>query len=231
MTAEQARDEAMVAFNAGHDTSAAGLAWFWRMVTTHPAVLERLIAEVDEVLGSRPATFDDLPRLAFTEMAVKEALRLYPPTWILFIREATDDVRLGEAVFPKGTWAYLSPFVTHRDPRYFPDPLVYDPERFSPERIEQIPEWAYFPFGGGPHVCIGAGFASMEMVLIAATVLQQFRPAIASGQGPIELEPFISLRPRGGLQLRMTRRGKTMLSTGDAPSGADANPNPASPPR
>jgi cytochrome P450 len=206
MTDEQARDEAMTLFNAGHDSTAAGLTWIWYLVAKHPAVQARIMEEIDAALGDRPATGMDLPRLAYTEQVVKEALRLYPPTWSLFPREALTDVKIGGYVLPKGSWVSILPWVMHRDRRWFPEPERFDPERFGPGRLEQIPKYAYIPFGAGPHICIGSAFATMEMTLVLATVLQQFRVELAPGQRDAEPEPLIALRPRGGVRLTLTRR-------------------------
>src|SRR5262249_19518954 len=138
---------------------------------------------VELVLGERPASIGDLPRLQYTGMVVKESLRLYPPIWDLTTREAVSNVELGGYEFPKGSWIALAPYVTQRDPRYFPNPHQFDPERFAAGRAEQIPPYAYFPFGAGPHVCIGNTFAMMEMTLVVATIWQQFRLALGPEQG------------------------------------------------
>jgi cytochrome P450 len=212
MSDEQARDEAMTMFNAGHDSTAAGLAWIWYLVAKHPEVESRLIEEVDTVLGTRAATLADVPRLAYTDIVIKETLRLYPPTWTLFAREAIAEVEIGGYPIPKGAWLYTFPFVTQRDSRFFANPLVFDPDRFSPARIDEIPQFAYFPFGGGPRACIGSAFATMEMTLIVATVLQRYRLRLAAGQGEVELEPLISLRPKGGLRVAVARRNEPALA-------------------
>jgi cytochrome P450 len=223
MTDEQARDEAITLFNAGQDTTAAGLTWLWYLVATHPEVAEKLRDEAQQVLavrneaqqvlgvreeaaqvlGERPATYADLPSLPNTTMVVKESLRLYPPTWALIPREALEDVPLGDFVIPKGGWVYIYPWVLHRDPRFFPDPERFDPERFAPGRIESIPQHAYIPFGAGPHVCIGNTFATMEMVLAVTTIVSRVRLTLPPNAPPIVVEPHIAIRPRGGLTLRV----------------------------
>jgi cytochrome P450 len=215
MTDEQARDEAMTLFNAGHDSTAAGLAWVWYLVAKHPEVQARIVAEVDAALGGRPAAAEDLPRLAYAERVVKEALRLYPPTWSLFAREAVADVEVGGYTLPRGSWVAMFPYVLHRDPRWFPEPERFDPERFAPGRVEQVPPLAYVPFGAGPHACIGNAFASMEMVLILATVLQQVRVELAPGQGDAEPEPLIALRPKGGVRVKVKRRAPAPAASED----------------
>lgn len=205
MTDEQARDEAMTLFNAGHDTTAAALAWTWYLVATHPEVEARLREEAESVLGSRDPTYDDVSKLKYAEMVVKESMRLYPPTWGLFGREAVEDLTLGPYHVPKGTWAYIFPWVTHRDGRFFENPESFDPERFAPGRVENIPQYAYVPFGAGPHVCIGKGLAMTEMTLIVPMVIRQFRLELPAEE-TVEPEPLLSLRPKGGLRLTVTRR-------------------------
>jgi len=157
------------------------------------------------VLSDRAATLADVARLPYTEMVVKESMRLYPPTWTLFPRETVAPVELGGFTIPKGAWVYVFPYVTHRDPRFFENPENFDPERFAPGRSEKIPQYAYFPFGGGPRACIGNAFATMEMILIVATVLQKFRLKLTADQTSVEPEPLISLRPKGGLRVAIHR--------------------------
>ncbi|MGD9723242.1 MAG: cytochrome P450 [Pirellulales bacterium] len=208
MNDEQARDEAVTLFNAGHDTTAAALAWIWYLVARHPEVEQRLVEEVDAVLGGRAGTYSDVARLPYTEMVVKESLRINPPTWSLVPREAVQPVELGGYTIPGGSWVYTFPWMTQRDPRFFPEPEKFDPERFSPGRVESIPQYAYFPFGAGPRVCIGNTFATMEMILILASVLQKFRVRLAPGQGEAEPEPLIAIRPKGGLRVSLEARTK-----------------------
>jgi cytochrome P450 len=208
MTDEQARDEAMTLFNAGHDTTAAALAWVWYMVASHREVEERLIEEVDTVLGGNLPTLADVGRLPYVEMVIKESLRLHPPTWALVPREVVEPFELDGYSVARGSWVYIFPYVTQRDPRFFTDPETFDPERFSPARIDEIPQHAFIPFGGGPRVCVGEKFAMMEMILIVATVLQKMRVKLAPEQGPVEPEPLIAIRPKGGLQLTISRRAE-----------------------
>jgi cytochrome P450 len=205
MSDEQARDEAVTMFNAGHDSTAAALAWIWYLVARHPEVEERLVEERDRVLGSRAATADDLPNLAYIEWVVRESLRLYPPVWALFARVPQTDVELGGYMISAGSWVYIFPWVTQRDARFFENPERFDPERFAPGRVETIPQYAWIPFGGGPHVCIGQTLATSEMVLIVATVLQKFRLRFAPDQ-PREVvpEPLLAIRPKDGLRMTLT---------------------------
>jgi cytochrome P450 len=212
MTDEQARDEAMTLFNAGHDTTAAGLTWLWYLVATHRNVEEALRDEAHAVLGGRPATYGDLARLKYTTTVVKESLRIYPPTWSLIPRVALEDVPVGQYVLPKGGWIYIYPWVLHRDPRFFPEPERFDPERFGPGRVEKIPQHAYIPFGAGPHVCIGNTFATMELVLAVSTLVQRYRFAFPTEHPPVVPEAYIAIRPRHGLRIDLE----------DAPSSAFA---------
>lgn len=206
MSDQQARDEALTLFNAGHDSTAAGLSWLWYLVAQHPVVEARMVEEVDQVLAGRAAAYADVARLPYTEMVVKETLRLMPPTWALFAREAIGPTELGGYTLPRGSWVYIFPYVTQRDPRFFEHPEKFDPERFSPNHIDKIPQCAYIPFGAGPRACIASAFATMEMVLIAATVLQRYRIKLAADQPPVVPEPLISMRPQGGLRVALTRR-------------------------
>lgn len=206
MTDEQARDEAVTMFRGGHDTTAAGLAWILYLLARHPDVQRRVEEEVDTVLQSRPATFVDLPQLRYTEMVVKETLRLYPPIWALFGRETLADTELGGFTLPRGAQLLILPWGLHRNPKFFDNAETFDPERFSPERSKSMTPDAYIPFGLGPHLCIGVGFAMMQMTLTIATVLQRFRWALSPGQGAVEPQPHVAIRPKGGLPLVATRR-------------------------
>jgi cytochrome P450 len=206
MTDEQARDEAMVLFLAGHDTTAAALAWVSYLLARHPEVQRRLAAEVRTVLGGREPTADDVARLPYTEAVLKETLRLYPPAWIWFAREAVEDVELGGFTIPRGGIVYVTPWVTQRDPRWFPEPARFNPDRFTPGHTAALPPCAYFPFGAGPRVCVGNAFAMTEMVLVMACLAQRFHLALAPDQGEPELSPLLALRPRGGVWLTAVPR-------------------------
>jgi cytochrome P450 len=209
MTDQQARDEAVTLFNAGHDSTSAALAWACYFLARDPAVQERLREEVEVVLAGRVVTFEDLPRLSFADRVVKESLRLCPPTPVLFNREAITEVEVGGYRLPRGSLAILSPYVTQRDPRWFPEPERFDPDRFAPGRVEDIPEYAYFPFGAGPHVCVGNAFALMEITLVVATLVQRFHIELTPGQEDLEPELKVSLRPKGGVWVKQVAHRPT----------------------
>ena len=197
----QARDEVVTIFFAGHETAAATLAWVFYLLSQHPEVEERMRAEMDRVLEGRLPTFGDLPQLLYTQQVIQEVLRLYPAAY-LFAREAlVEDVLDGYRI-PTNTMIFISPFVSHRDLNYWPDPERFDPDRFTPEQAASRPRHVYFPFGEGPHVCIGNSFAMMEMQLILSMVLQRFRLQLVSDH-PIVPKPEATLRPRGGVKMML----------------------------
>ncbi len=204
MDERQVRDETVTLFLAGNDTTYNALLWVWYLLSQNPAAEAKLQAELAAVLGGRLPTMADLPRLPYLEMIIKETLRLYPSAWA-FVREATSDVEIGGMTFHKGATFTVSPYATHHDPRFFPQPEKFMPERFSAENEPTIPKYAYFPFGGGPRVCIGNAFAMMEMKLIVATIAQHFTLALASGHR-VELEAYISLRPKYGMKMVVQER-------------------------
>jgi cytochrome P450 len=181
MTDRQLHDEIMTLFLAGHETTANVLSWTWFLVGQNPHVEEKLIAELERVLGGRLPTPADLPRLLYTDMVLREAMRLYPPVWVIG-RRALAPFRLGEYELPADTNVLISQLIVHHDARYFPEPECYDPERWSPgdPRAASLPRFAYFPFGGGPRVCVGAGFAMMEAVLLLATIAQKYQVQVYS---------------------------------------------------
>jgi cytochrome P450 len=198
------RDEAATLFVAGHDTTSASLAWVWYALSQNPKIEERAIQEIDQALAGRPPTFEDLPRLKYVEMVVKETMRLYPASAFLFGREALEPVELAGYQLRRGAWVFISPYIVQHDARNFPEPERFDPERFAPGRINEIPPYAYIPFGGGPRICIGNAFAVMEMTLLTATVLQRYR--LCLDQPPPALELEIVLRPKDGLRMRAVPR-------------------------
>jgi len=204
MTDLQLRDEAITIFLAGHETTANALTWTWYLLSEHPDVEQRLHRELDSILAGRLPTAEDFPRLQYTEMVITEAIRLYPPAWIIG-RRALKDYKLGPYIVPAGAIVIMSPYVMHRDPRYFPDPFRFDPDRWTPEARASRPQFSYFPFGGGPRRCIGEGFAMMESIMVLATLAQKWSLRRAPDQ-PIALQPLITLRPRHGMRMVLMSR-------------------------
>ena len=197
MTDVQLRDEAMTLFLAGHETTALTLSWTWYLLAQHPAVEEKLAAEWAAVLGDRLPTSDDLPRLAYTEHVIQEAMRVYPPVYLIG-REPLTDVELGGYRVRKGTTVFFSQWVSHRDPRYFDDPEAFRPERWADGLARRLPKYAYYPFGGGPRVCLGNSFAMMEAVLLLATIGRRWRFTLEPDP-PVTPWPTITLKPRPGV--------------------------------
>jgi cytochrome P450 len=205
-TDEQVRDQCMTLLIAGHDTTAAGLTWLFYCLARHPQIAARVHEELDAVLGGREPTANDLPRLSYTDRVVKETLRLYPPAVAVFMRQALTDVEIAGYTLTQGSLVQIFSYICQHDPRWFPEPERFDPDRFLPERQQSIPPFAYFPFGGGPRICIGNTFAMMEMTLVAATLLQHLQVELAPGQAEAKPVPLMSLRPRCEVRLHWTRR-------------------------
>ncbi len=204
MTDLQLRDEVFTMITAGHETTANALNWTLHLLDRNPKQWELLGAEVDRVLGGRAPTLEDLPQLVYVDAVIKESMRLYPPVWVVARSLEEDDV-IGGFTIPGGTWVFLSPWVTHRDPRFWREPELFDPQRFLSGELEQQPKYAYFPFAGGPRVCIGNGFALMEAKVILAMVAQRYRMRSAPGH-QVELEQTLTLRPKNGLMMLAERR-------------------------
>jgi cytochrome P450 len=203
MTDQQVRDEAMTLFLAGHETTALTLAWTWYVLATNPAEEEKLVAEVRSVLGDRPPTVADLPRLQHTERIIQEAMRLYPPAYI-FGREALTDTMVGDYPVPRGRTILMSQWVVHRDPRFWPRADEFVPDRWI-DGPAGLPKYAYFPFGGGPRLCIGNTFAMMETVLVLAAIAQRYRFTLVEGH-PVVPWPTFTLRPQNGIKAVLARR-------------------------
>jgi cytochrome P450 len=204
MTDIQLRDEVITIFLAGHETTANTLTWTWHLLSEHPEIESRLHHELDIELADRLPTVEDLPHLRYTEMVITEALRLYPPAWIMG-RRALRDYQLGPYVVPAGSIVIMSPYVIHHDDRYFPDPFRFDPDRWTPEARASRPQFWFFPFGGGPRRCIGEGFAWTEAIMVIATLAQRWNLRRLPGD-PIALQPLITLRPRHGIRMVLTGR-------------------------
>ena len=200
----QVRDEAVTLFSAGHETTANTLNWTWLLLAQNPDAEAKLHEELDTVLAGRTPTLADLKQLPYTEMVVKESMRLYPAAYS-FGRMANEDVTIGGYDIPAETDVNIFNYFTQRDPRWWDAPEAFRPERFSPENEPNIRHYSYLPFGGGPRVCIGNSFASMEARLMLATMAQHYQLRLKPGQ-VVELDPLITLRPKGGLHMRVEAR-------------------------
>jgi cytochrome P450 len=202
---EQAlRDQVITIFLAGYETVANALAWTWYLLSQNPECERRFHEEIDRELQGRLPAVEDLPRLRYLEMVLAESMRLYPPAWAMG-RYARNDFQLGEFFLPAKTTVLISQFVTHRDARFFPDPLRFDPERFTPEAKARRTKFAYFPFGAGFRQCIGESFALMESVLLLTTLAQKWKLTLVPGHR-VEPEPLITLRPKFGMKMIVERR-------------------------
>jgi cytochrome P450 len=204
MTDRQVRDEAMTLFLAGHETTANALAWTWYLLATHPEEDAKLHAELRSVLGDRPPTVEDVPRLGCCERVVLEAMRLYPPAWG-FSRRAKCDLELGGYHIRRGTTVVVCQWVTHRDGRWFDEPNAFRPDRWTGDFLKRLPRYAYFPFGGGPRVCIGKEFAMLEAVLIVAAVALRYRFSLVPGHQVVP-RAYVTLRPGNGVKAALHRR-------------------------
>ncbi|HEU4386584.1 MAG TPA: cytochrome P450 [Blastocatellia bacterium] len=200
MTDQQVRDEALTLFLAGHETTANALTWTWYLLSQNPDAQRRLHEEIDSVLaGSVPADAD-IPRLKYTEMVFAESMRMYPPAWTIG-RRAIEDFELGGYLIPAKSSLLMSQYIVHRDPRFYPDPSRFDPLRWTAEARATRPAFSYFPFGGGPRICIGESFAWMEGVLVLAAVAQKWRLRLVPGH-KVRMDPGITLRPKYGMRMQ-----------------------------
>lgn len=203
MSDQQVRDEAMTLFLAGHETTASALSWTWYLLAQHPEVERRLHAEIDRALGGRTPTMDDVAQLPFTRAVFSEAIRLFPPAWVIG-RQAIAPVMVGGYAIPSGTTVLVSPYVIHHDARFFPDPERFDPARWLHEGPER-PRMAYFPFGAGTRMCVGEGFAWMEGTLVLATIARQWQLRLAP-HAHVRPRPAVTLRPGGAIPMQLIAR-------------------------
>lgn len=204
MSDKQLRDEVLTMLLAGYETSALGMSWGFEILGRLRDRQQELAQEVRDEIGDAPVTYEDLPRLKKIENAIIEILRIYPPGWGIG-REARQDTVIGDYEVKKGTTIILSSWVNHRSSRYFEDPLAFRPERWTPELRKSLPRFAYFPFGGGPRICIGNRFAMMEAMLILATVVRRF-DVERLVERPVKPFPSITLRPVGGVWVKLHER-------------------------
>jgi cytochrome P450 len=213
MSDKELRDQTMTFLLAGHETTGAGLSFIFSLLSDHPAIEARLFEEVDTVLEGRVPTADDLPRLTYTGQIIDEAMRLYPPAWG-FTRAAVEEDTLGAYRIPKGALLAIAPWVNHRLPAYWAEPDRFDPERFAPEHAKSRDAYHYFPFGGGPHLCIGKHLSLFKLKLAVAMIAQRYR-LVREHSGPIATEARISLRPKTAIPVRVERRAAvSVASTG-----------------
>ncbi len=198
------RDQVITIFLAGYETVANALSWTWYLLSQNPECELRFHEEIDRELHGRTPTFDDIPRLRYIEMVMAESMRLYPPAWAMG-RYAQKDFRLGDYLLPAKTTVLMSQFIMQRDARYFPEPLRFDPERFTPEAKARRTKFTYFPFGAGFRQCVGESFAWMEGVLLLATLGQKWKLKLIPGH-KVEPEPLITLRPKYGMKMLVEAR-------------------------
>jgi len=210
MTDAELRDQVLTILVAGHETVGTAASIILHLISKHPEVERRLVREIDEVLGGRRPGFDDLRHLEYTSMVVQEALRLYPSAWTIS-RKALKDDKLGEHEIPAGSTVMLSPYVLHRNPKIWPNPEAFVPERFSADEVARRDKTTFVPFGGGPRMCIGANFALSELQLLIARTYQRYRLNAVPGF-KLNLEPMISLRPVGGVMMQVRDTEKTEQS-------------------
>jgi cytochrome P450 len=203
MTDTQVRDEAITLFLAGHETTSNALTWAWYLLSRQPAVRDAWQDELDTILGDRPASTADLPDLPLTDAVLHEAIRLYPPAWAMG-RTALEPHEAGGYRIPAGATAVVSPWLLHRDPRWFPGPAEFRPERWP---AGPDPRHAYVPFGAGPRVCVGEPFAWMEAALLLATIGQRWSLDVAAPHR-VQLQPVVTLRPRNGMPMIPRARGR-----------------------
>ena len=205
MTDRQLRDEIVTLLMAGHETTANALTWSWHLLSQHPDVERKLHAELASVLGGQSPTPDHLPRLTYTRAVMAESMRLRPPAWILE-RSVLEDFEAGGYTIRRGTIVLLPQYLVHRDPRWWgEDADRFDPDRWAPEQQASRPKFAYFPFGAGTRICVAEHFAWMEGTLVMAEIAQRWRPVYDEESEPV-LEPLVTLRPKGGLPMRLVRR-------------------------
>ncbi len=207
MSDREIRDELVTFLFAGHETTAAVMTWMWYLLARHPEQRAGIEAELQRVLDGRAPSAEDAGALVCIEQAVRETMRLYPPGWVLG-REAQEDCVIGGHPIRKGSILLMSAWVIQRDPRFFDEPERYLPERWADGLMKRIPRFAYFPFGGGPRICIGSAFALMEIVMVTAAVAKRYRLDLPDGSKTVEapIQPAVTLRPKGGLVMRISRR-------------------------
>lgn len=204
MSDRQVRDEVMTFLGAGSETTALVLSYTFHLLSQNPDAVARLEAEIHSVLEGRPPGMEDLPKLIYTEKVLKESMRLLPPAWLMS-RESIEPVEIGGFRFPAGTCFYLNVWSIHRDPRFYERPDRFEPERWSADFAARLPKFAYFPFGGGQRMCVGASLAKVEAALILVAIVQRFRLAPKPGW-KLQLDPSLVIRPKNGVWMDLRQR-------------------------
>jgi cytochrome P450 len=216
MTDKQLHEEILGMLQQGHDTVGESLAWTWYLLSLHPEVERRLHLEISQVVGDRTPTLADLPRLPYAQMILQESLRVYPPVWVI-PRDAVKDDEIGGYRIPAGSTILLSPYLTHRHPGFWDNPEAFDPERFLPERVKNRPRLAYFPFGGGPRLCMGVDMAMMEMLLIMVMVVQRHQVHLVPCHRE-EPDCVLDMIPRYHVRATLHRQRPVAGGTSGAPA-------------
>jgi cytochrome P450 len=218
MSDRQLHEEILGMLQQGHDTVGESLAWTWYLLSLHPEVERKLHLEIGQVLGDRVPTVADLPRLPYATMVLQESLRLYPPVWVI-PRDAIHDDQIGGYRVPAGSTILLSPYLTHRHPEFWENTEAFDPDRFLPARSHERPRHAYFPFGGGPRLCMGVDMAMMEMLLIMAMVVQRYRIHLVSCHRE-EPDCVLDMIPRNRVRATLAKQQPILESMGAVPVAA-----------
>lgn len=206
MNDEQLRNELVIMIGAGHETTSNLLTWLFYVLSKYPDIEEKVLAELETELEGRLPTINDMMNLPYGRMVIQETMRVYPPAWALTSRQTIEDDELGGYHIPANSAVMIMPYVVHHDPRFWDNPDIFDPERFTPERIKQQHKFAYLPFGNGPRKCIGETFALIETQLILATILQRYKLRVKAGY-QVQPDPIFTLRVKGGLPMRLEARG------------------------
>jgi cytochrome P450 len=205
---QEVRDEAITILLAGHETTANALTWTLYLLTQNPDAADKLNTELTRVLSGAAPTPADYPRLVYTRKVLTESMRLYPPAWVIG-RRAIAEYRVADYVFPPRSMVFMSPYVMHRDTRFYAEAERFNPDRWTPAFESALPRFAYFPFGGGARQCIGEQFAWMEGVLVLATIASRWQLTLDPSQRIVP-QPLVTLRSRYGMRMRLARRAHSM---------------------
>ena len=219
MSDELVLSESMQILVAGHETSSNGLSWLFYLLSTHPGCLDRVRQEFDSVLGDATLSFSDVPRFEYSTQVIMEALRLYPPFWMID-RFAVADDRVGDIAIPRGSTVIVYVYGAHHAPRYWPNPETFDPERFSKANVIHHAPFTHLPFGGGPRGCIGGNYAMLQILMILSALLRKYDFQLTRGQ-TIEARPMVILRPKHGIRMTFTRTVADDLYLAQTQSGRD----------